>query len=317
MRHSLKPRLTLSLAGACAIGLVVTACGKGGGEVKPPETRALKQGEGLHGAMSYGGQKIEIRCGSRFDIPPLAAGQPADDVRGLRLGVPYDVAVRYAQCPDGKEADSILAEGFGPSFSRDSRGLKIRTSAYVAVGTHPDQPKRDRNPMDFNPSKGLAEVASVWKFLADGMPGKEVVYAIWRTQPFKDGEQPTIQSQVDALTKKYGPPTVTDEDGRRLAWIQTPAGKPAQAFDRNLINTCKYAISASNESLNWGPDCGRTIVAEISPTQSLQQARSVSVAVFDPARLWDYQEHRFETERDAAVAAQTAQSAKGAKGGDF
>lgn len=305
------------VAFACVLALGVTACGKGGGDAKPPETRALKAGEGAHGAMSYSGQKIAVKCSSRFDIPAAPKGAPADDVRGLRVGVPYDLAIRYAQCPDGKEADSILAEGFGPSFSRDNRGLKIRTSAYVAVGQHPDKPKYDRNPMDFNPSKGLAEVRSIWKFLADGMPGHEVVYAIWRTQPFKEGEQPTIQSQVEALTAKYGTPTVTDNDGRRLAWLQTPDGKPVPAFNRDLISRCKYAISASNESLNWGPDCGVAIVAELEPTQSLQQARSVSVAVFDPARLWDYQEHRFETERDAAVAASTAESSKNAKGGDF
>jgi hypothetical protein len=307
----------IRLAAACALGLLLAACGKGGGEVKPAETHALKAGESQHGAMTYGGQKIALKCPSRFDIPPPAQGAPADDVRGLRLGVPYDVAVRYAQCPDGKEADSILAEGFGPNFSRDNRGLKIRSSAYVAVGKLPDKPKPNRNVMDFDPSKGLEDVQSVWKFLADGMPGKEMIYAIWRTQPFAEGEQPTIQSQVAALTAKYGAPTVTDEDGRRLAWLQTPDGKPAPAYDRNLINRCKYAISATNESLNWGPDCGRVIVAEIEPTQNLQQARSVSVAVFDPAKLWDYQEHHFETERDATVSAQAAESSKNAKGGDF
>ncbi|MBS0331201.1 MAG: hypothetical protein JSS35_00400, partial [Proteobacteria bacterium] len=208
-------------------------------------------------------------------------------------------------------------EGFGPSFSRDNRGLKIRTSAYVAVGVHPDKPKYDRNPMDFNPSKGLAEVHTIWKFVADGMPGKELVYGVWRIQPFKDGEQPTIQSQVDGLTKKYGPPTATDDNGRRLAWVQTPDGKPAPAYDRNMINLCKYAVSASNESLRWTPDCGRVIVAEIEPTQNLAQARSVSVAAFDPAKLFDYQEHHFETERDALVSAQAATSSKNAKGAEF
>jgi len=313
----MRTRSPARLAAVCSLGLVLAACGKGGGAVKPAEPRPLKANEGPHGAMSYGGQKITLSCPRSFDIPAPAAGAPADDVRGLRLGVPYDTAIRYAQCPDGREADSILAEGFGPSFSRDNRGLKIRTSAYVAVGQHPDTPKRDRNPMDFNPSKGLAEVRSVWKFLADGMPGKEVVYAIWRTQPFKEGEQPTLQSQVEALTAKYGPPTVSDEDGRRLAWLQGPDGKPMPAFDRSRINTCKYAIEPRNESLNWGPDCGRVIVARLEPTQNLQQARSVSVAVFDPAKLWDYQEHRFEAERDATAGAQAAESSKAAKGGDF
>lgn len=318
------PQALGGMIGQAAIGtiygpafLLLAACGSGSGNVQQAETRTLKEGEGRHGAMSYSGKKIEISCPSTFDIPALPQGAPADDIKGLRLGVSYGTAIRYAQCPDGDEADSILAEGFGPSFSRDVRGLKIRTSALVAIGTHPEKPRYDRNPLDFDPSKGLDDVQSIWKFVADGMPGKEIVYGMWRTQPFKEGEQPTIQSQVEALTAKYGQPTTTDGDGRNLYWLQTPDGKPVQPFDRDRINRCKYAISATNETLNWGPDCGRTIVAAISPTQSLQLARSVTVAIFDPAKLWDYQQHRFEQEREAVLAGQTSEAAKNAKGGDF
>jgi len=307
--------VTLGIAGVCM--LLLTACGSGSDEVKQTEPRALKEGEGRHGSMTYGGKKLDISCPSAFNIPPLPTGAPVDDIKGLRLGVPYDVAVRYAQCPDGNEADSILAEGFGPSFTHDARGLKIRSSAYVAIGTHPEKPRYNRNPLDFDPSKELEQVESIWKFVADGMPGKEVVYGMWREQPFAEGEQPTIQSQVDALVAKYGQPTATDNDGRRLAWLQTPDGKPMPSFDRGLINRCKYSVSADNDNLNYGGDCGRTIVAEIKPDRSLQLARSVAVAVFDPAKLWDYQQNHFETERDAVLAAQTAESARNAKGGDF
>ena len=87
--------------------------------------------------------------------------------------------------------------------------------------------------------------------------------------------------------------------------------------DRDKIRQCANALRATTQDFGYGEACGRTIVAEIDPTQSLQQARGVSVAVLDPAKLWDYQQNRFEAERDATVAAQTAESSKNAKGGDF
>ncbi|MBS0333925.1 MAG: hypothetical protein JSS35_14245, partial [Proteobacteria bacterium] len=65
------------LVAACALSLLLAACGKGGA-VKPAETKALKQGEGPHGAMTYGGKKIELNCPSHFDMPPPAQGEPVD-----------------------------------------------------------------------------------------------------------------------------------------------------------------------------------------------------------------------------------------------
>lgn len=295
--------------------LILTACG--GGKVREAEKRPLKDGEARHGAMTNGGDKLEVDCSVRFDIPKRADDSRADDIKGLRLGAGYDTAIRYAQCPDGDEADSVLSEGFGPEFSRDARGLKLRTSASVALGTHPEKPKRVRTYFDREPGDQLADVQSVWQFVFDGMPGKETLYGMWRTQPFKQGEEPTVASQIEALTKKYGAPTTADPDGRKLYWIQLPDGKPVPAFDRDRIRTCSNAIRARSQSFSFSRDCGRTITAEVDPTQSLQQARAVHVAVFDPAKLFDYQNHRFEAERDAIVAAQTAESSKNAKGGDF
>ena len=96
-----------------AAALSLAGCGSGGDGAKPSETRDLAAGEGPSGAMTYYGKKIEVDCGG-IAIPPRADGGAVDDLRGLRLGVPLDTAVRFAQCPDGKEADSVMLEGDGP-----------------------------------------------------------------------------------------------------------------------------------------------------------------------------------------------------------
>ena len=307
--------LSRRLAWAACLPLQLSACGSSDA-AREATPRALEADEGPHGAMSYKGEKLEIDCPGKFPVPKREQGSPVDDIVGLRLGVPYNVAVRFAQCPDGEEADSILQEGFGTRFHRDERGLQIKTSAAVAVGSFPSKLK-GIDYMKADPSDFLEKVDSVWTFVADGMPGREIVYGIWRRQPFAEGSQPTIDSQVKALAAKYGTPTVADENGRTLYWMQTPQGAPIPVFDRDLINRCKYGVSARGQNLSYNGECGRVVTAMVEPAQNLVQARSVSVAVFDPARLWEYQNTRFEAERDAVIAQEAGAAAKDAKGGTF
>lgn len=298
-----------------AIATLMAACGEK--QAKPPEAKALAADEGPHGAMTFGDQKLDIDCPGSFAIPQRGEGEPVDDILGLRPGVSYDTALLYAQCPDGDEADSVMSEGFGPSFSRDNRGLKIRQSATVAVGAFGKQLKRNRNVMEDAPTDHLESVSSVWNFVSDGMPGREIIYGIWRTQPFDADSQPTIASQSQALIAKYGAPSLTDEDGRRLYWLQGTDGKPIPAYDRQRIQQCRYSAEPNNQNIRWGPDCGRMVAARIEPARDMVRAASVSVVVFDPARLFDYQDKHFEQERDALVSASASEAAKDAKGGTF
>jgi hypothetical protein len=301
-----------------ALGVLTLAgCGKDPAKAKPPAERVLPANEAPHGAMTYFGKTLDIDCPRRFDIPARPPGAAVDDVRGLRLGVPYETAIRFAQCRDGKAVDSVFADGTGTSFSRNNGGLTIHESASVATGAFPEKWNYRVNVMDMDLTAKLKDKDALWRMTFDGMPGQERLYAVWLEQPFAQGAQPTLQSQVDALKAKYGPPSLEDTERHSLYWIHLPDGKPAPAFDRDRLRACASSISASNEALSWGPDCGLVVTATVDPAANPLQARAVKVAMFDPAKLWDYQEHHFETERDALLQTKASSESKAAKGGSF
>jgi hypothetical protein len=306
MRHALL---------AAPLSVLLAACSGGADPGSPPAERALERDERPAGAMTAWGKKLEIDCPRRFDIPERADGMPVDDLRGLRLGVPGEVAIRFAQCPDGEEADSIYEETADIGFRRNEGGLDIRTGASVALGTFPE---RWRGPdiIDADLKDQFETPQSVWHFVMDGMPGRETLYGMWLDQVFPEGARPTIDSQMTALKTKYGEPTLADERGR-LFWLHLPDGRPIPAFDRQLINRCSHSIGPTNRSLQWSPDCGLVIAAEVQRSQNPLQAASVHVAVFDPAKLWDYQENRFAAERDALLAQQAGAESENTKGGSF
>lgn len=300
-----------SLAGAALLMLV--GC-SGTAEDKPSETRDLAAGEGPSGAMTYFGKKVEVDCRG-IAMPPRPEGAPVDDLRGLRLGVPLDTAIRFVQCPEGEEADSILLEGDGPRLSRDEAGLKIRSFARVATGRHRAR-WGSTDVLNYNPRNRLDQVDAEWSLYADGMPGQEKLYALWLVQPFaKDGE-PTIASQQAALEKKYGKPAMVGDRGQ-FFWLLGPEGKPLPEFDRDKLRECSAGISIYGTQMNWRSDCGLTIVAQIEPAYGNPQlAQAVRVAMIDAASYYDYEVNRFPAERDAYRAAQAA-GAGANEGGKF
>jgi len=308
------------LATSAALALLA-GCGNGGQKadgnvIDAPAPRELTADEGPSGAMTYWGKKIEVVCPGSFTIPARAANAPADDIRGLRIGVTGETAIRFAQCKDGTPLDSVYTEE-DAQFRRNTGGLKIRTMATVATGAFPPRWRGNgANVLDMNPSDRLVRTDATWRFIMDGMPGREKLYAMWLEQPFPKNAMPTVASQWAALKGKYGEPNYTDDRGRAY-WLHTPDGQPIPAFNRDLLRTCSYQISASTQALQWGPDCGLIVTAEVQPDQNPLIARIAYVAVFNPAALSDYQTNHFEAERDAALGNQAQAQSSNAKGGDF
>ena len=232
-------------AAAAPAALLLASCGDGSeSAAKPAEQRELAADEGPSGAMTFFGDKVEIDCPGNFGIPKRAAGAGVDDIRGLRLGVPGETAVRFAQCPDGDEADSIYLEDGSTSLQRNALGLKIRTSATVAGGEHKDRWGGRINVMAMDPRDRLQSTDAIWRFTMDGMPGKERLFAMALDQPFAEGSQPTVESQVAGLKAKYGAPNYTDDRGR-MFWLHLPDGKPIPAFDRALLQNCSFSTDSS------------------------------------------------------------------------
>lgn len=316
MRHGM-----MTAAATLAL-LLLAGCGKSGTGVDAtgnvadaPTPRVLAADEAPSGAMDYSGKKIDIVCPAAFSIPPRANGAPIDDIRGLRLGVSGETAVRFAQCKDGKPLNSVYMED-DAEFRRDARGLKIRTEAVVATGAFPQRWRSSGSVYRTNITDRFERTDAVWHFVMDGMPGREKVYAMWLEQPFAAGSQPTVASQWAALKAKYGEPDYTDDDGRAF-WLHLPDGKPIPAFNRDLIHNCARDLAAGYQQFSYGEDCGVIVTADIAEAENPLLARSVYVAALDPAGLYNYQAHQFEAERDALLASQATQQSGNAAGGSF
>lgn len=308
--------LALSFIGGL---LLVAACSEGGrsndsAAAQPAATRDLAADEGPSGAMTYYGQKVEVDCDD-VAIPPRAAGTPVDDVRGLRLGVPLDTAMRFVQCPRGEEADSVMLEGGGPELGRDDAGLKIRSFVRIASGAHKAR-WSGVDVLNYDPRNRLEQVDSEWSLYADGMPGREKLFAVWLTQPFAKGSEPTIASQRAALQKKYGNPHFIGDRGE-MHWLYGGDGKPIPQFDREKLRNCAASISLRGTQMNWRPECGLTVVARVDEAYGNPQlAQAAHVAVFDSARYYDYEVNRFPAERDAQRASEASKADANA-GGEF
>ena len=286
-----------------ALVAILAACDSAGGNpTAPAPTRDLAADEGPNGAMTYFGKKVGVDCAD-VAIPPRATSAPVDDLRGLRLGVPLETAIRFVQCRKGEEADSVLLEGDGPTLSRDQAGLKIRSFVRVATGVH--KPRWGATDvLNYDPRTRLESVDAMWSLYADGMPGQEKLYALWLVQPFADGAQPTIASQVAALEGKYGKPSLTGHRGE-MVWLYGPDGKRLPEFDREKLRECSSGIAIYGMQMNWRPDCGLTIVAQVETAYANPQlAQSVQVAMIDAAAYYDYEVNRFPAERDALRAGQ-------------
>ena len=314
-------RLTMMTAAAATL-VLLGGCGKGskgldatGNVTAAPTPRALAADEAPSGAMDYWGKKIDIVCPAAFPILPRAPGDPIDDIRGLRLGVSGETAIRFAQCKDGKPLDTIYQED-DAGFRRETRGLKIRTQATVTAGVFPNRWRSSGDIFDTAVSDRLQRTDAIWHFVMDGMPGHEKLYAMWLEQPFAAGSQPTVESQWAALKTKYGEPDYTDDNGRAY-WLHLPDGKPIPAFNRDLIHRCANALAAGFQQFSYSEECGIIVSADIAKAENPLLARSVYVAALDAAGLYRYQANQFEAERDELLAGQAESQAHNAAGGSF
>jgi hypothetical protein len=99
-----------------------------------------------------------------------------------------------------------------------------------------------------------------------------------------------------------------------MFWLYGPDGKRLPDFDREKLRQCSHGIAIYGTQMNWRPDCGLTIVAQVDTAYSNPQlAQSVQVAMIDAAAYYDYEVNRLSAERDALRAGQAG--AAGANAG--
>ena len=103
-----------------------------------------------------------------------------------------------------------------------------------------------------------------------GLPGHERVLSVAREERFAPEQSPTLDTVLDALLKKYGPPTREQRgSGSQLPivrWTYDPQGRLVTAASP-LFNKCTGS-SDPDGGVNVSPDCGIVVQALLVPLTS-------------------------------------------------
>ena len=194
---------------------------------------------------------------------------PVDDVVGVRPGMTYEEAANVVMCSNDL---MVVAPPITRGFNIQTYGQTVRqgfdarlaeprvekTSKQIMQEMQDDMIARSGNAVRYD----LAPGQSKWHVTTMGMPGEEVVVGAGREEWFAEGKNPTMASVADALIKKYGTPTI-DQDNpsqRWMRWIYDPFGRPATETSP-LYNSC--AGTGASGGVNLSPDCGLVVEAHV------------------------------------------------------
>ncbi|MCR6627077.1 MAG: hypothetical protein NVV67_12660 [Pseudoxanthomonas sp.] len=203
--------------------------------------------------------------------PKVRKGLVGPDITGLRPGMTREEALSTVRCNLGE--DAIVTEEKRWLDRLDTYGVELGTQFFtVEKGSYrPCNFAREwqecRGKFKWEHTDEIVSVAT------PGVPGKETAVAIWRTQKFRDGQMPSVDATLDALTGKYGQPQVRESDDsprgysagtRDLQWIYDRAGNPLSEANP-LFNQCRNGVYAAsdNTSARWTQGCGLNISARV------------------------------------------------------
>lgn len=239
----------------------------------------------------------KIKCPAPIATPARAAGQPVDDVVGVRPGLTYDEAVNVVLCTnDLLVANQDKSRGFNiQTYGQDVRqgfyGVFAqervqRTSKEILRDMQDSAMARGTNRLVRDVLPGQAK----WYVGTIGMPGQERVVNAAREEWFATDRNPTVASVQDALIKKYGPPTdasnIARDGYRTLRWAYDPLGRLITETSP-LYNQCHGPTSVT-QGVSLSPDCGIVVAAYI---QALREnpdlAEHIRVGVVDQARGYE------------------------------
>lgn len=279
----------LALAGLVAFLLM--GCGKD--PAKPAAANAPRPAPSGNASAEQVAEEARdgIDCPAEVDTPPRAPNAPVDDVVGVRPGLSFDEARNVVLCT----ADLLVVS------AENTRGFNIKTygatirQGFSARFAEPRVEKSSRQIMnemqnDFMARSGNAARQDMkpgeakWYVSTMGAPGRERVIAVAREEWFAEGRNPTMDSIVQALIKKYGMPTRSQILPHiiLITWVHDPSGRFVPETSP-LANSCT-AMSDPDGGTSFSPDCGLVVSARVDPMrENPQLAQSFQVGVADQA----------------------------------
>lgn len=271
----------------CVCLLVLGACG-GSPEPAAPAAPATPAAGETPVAES---NLPPLRCPAR-----LADTPDGPDVIGLRLGMSHADALALVRCHTKDAGYTNFPTRW---FDRlETYGLELGPQA-ISVMTGDTE---DCSFRSFSDMQRCGPGNRVWLHTAEaitvatpGLPGRETVVGIWRTQHFREQEQPPVEALAAALAEKYGTPHARFPQSDRHdlhAWGWDAAG---MTMTRQHPLYAQCVMSGANprgtDGQSWGEGCGLSIKALLVRSRTNPDlAEEISVGMLHQQQLWDYQQ---------------------------
>lgn len=282
MRSQLTRYVLLATALAALAACGGSDDGKPAAEAAKPATTAK--------ADQSGEKKAPLKCPAKVN-----ASLPGPDIIGLKLGMSHAEALNIVRCHTRDEGFTSMPTRW---FDRmQTYGIELGPQAITAMVGDTEE----CNFRSFNDMQRCGAGNRVWKHVAEnitvatpGMPGRETVVGVWRTQRFKDGEMPAVAAVTEALVKKYGVPQEKLAMGPlhdRLAWGWDATDAPV-TNPNPLFGQCVSAGAGARgqDSQSWAEGCGLNIKAMISKSRANPDlAEEISVGMLHQQNLYNYQ----------------------------
>ena len=232
----------------------------------------------------------DVDCPADIQTPAREANAPVDDVVGVRPGMTYEEAANVVMCSNdlmvvtGPITSGFNIQTYGQTLrqgftARLAEPRVEKTSKQIMEQMQDDMMARSGNAVRYDLQPGQSK----WNVTTLGMPGQEKVIGAGREEWFAESKNPTIASIADALIKKYGPPSIDqDNAGQRfIRWVYDPFGR--LATETSPIRT-QCAGTGASGGVSLSPDCGLVVEAHVIPMQDNPAlARSLETGVVHQA----------------------------------
>lgn len=288
-------KTALALTLATAVGLVLSACG-GSDETaeapapapteKPADKTATKTTKTA--AATSDNNLPKLKCPAK-----IKGDYPGPDVIGIKLGMSQADALNIVRCHT-KDAAHV---SFQPRWLQNlkNHGTELGPQAFEAQ--HGETSECSYRSFSEMQKCGVGN--RVWNHVAEkiivaapGLPGRETVVAVWRSQSFKDGEMPAKESVINALTQKYGEiqGRAPDRTSEYLHWGEDSSGNrlPEQ---HPLYRDCVTNGAHPQGGAVWREGCGINVTARIiyNP-QNPDLVKEIHLGMLHQENLWNYGE---------------------------
>lgn len=291
-------RSSISLAAAMSCALAMSACGgsdaagenKAGAGTGGPEKAAASE-KGKEDGLG------KLKCPAK--VNKALAGP---EIVGLKLGMTMDEAVNVARC-HAKDAVIVFEDRWFDPYSFKTHQMKLEKQVMIAQSG-------ETSPCNFSSYEGMQKCGlgqRAWDFVSEkikvaapGLPGEEKVVGVWRTQSFREGETPAVETVIAALTEKYGPfqrRTVQKvnnnlwSDRIELAWVSDASGATLSEANPIFLQCAVNVHARADEGQTWQDGCGMSVAVTIlAPRANPAVVGELSVGMMNQSDLYAYQE---------------------------